>query len=258
MPKVEILIVSYAKDLPYLRWCLESIKKFATDFSGVTLVVPSVEIGDFKDFAQETNWKLRVYNRTEDKRKWHLAAQVEKCLADQHCPDADFILHTDSDCIFTEPVTPDDYFVNGKPVMVIEAYSRLKGNPWQSIVRKALGWLPEYETMRRHPQVNPVGIYADVRQRVERVNRMRFADWVLMQKGDFPFGFTEHNTIGAVALRDLRWRTAYHWIDAGKETPPKEKLLQFWSHSPPDKPQKSQHGETDRAPMYVIKGILGE
>lgn len=243
--KVEILIVSWLKDLVWLEYNLKSIHKFATGFSGVTLLVPDVEAYGFGRAALHDlvkDLKVAFYMRTPDPAKWHLDHQVAKCFADIYCPDADFILHTDSDCVFTEPVTPEDYFVDGKPVMLIEEFARLPGNPWQKPTEKALGMPVPFETMRRHPQVNPRGIYADLRERIETVHGVPFRDYVLAQKADFPWGFSEHCTIGAFALR-TRWKDAYLWIDvgAGWQRPP-DKLAQFWSHSPPHLPQDLPSG----------------
>lgn len=254
MPKVAILIVSYIHDLPYLRWNLQSIDKFCSGFSGVTLVVPHDEVSEFASLAAAHKCQLRPYARTNDQSRWHLHSQVQKCFADIHCPGADYVLHTDSDCIFDQSVTPEDYFVKGKPYMVIESYSRLKGNPWKEVTEKSLGFPVEYETMRMHPQVNPIRIYPYLRYHIEATHRMRFENYVLSQRGGFPFGFSEHNAIGAFAKQfHPNW---YHWIDVGKEPWPKEKLIQFWSVSPPDKKQASPHGEPDRVPLEVIQKVL--
>lgn len=250
--RVEILIVTYAKDIPYLVHNLRSILKFASGFSGTTLVVPNDEYKLF--YGYTGTCKVKHYERTEDRSKWQIHAQVQKCMADKYCPDADFILHTDSDCIFTEPVTPNDYFLNEKPVMLIEEYSRLKGDPWKATVDKALEIDAKYETMRRHPQVNPRSIYPLMRLRVQGKHKMSFEQYVLNQRGEFPFGFSEHNTIGAYALEFFPYM--YHWIDLAKEKAPKEKLRQYWSHSPPDKPQGTPHDKDQCIPLQEINRIL--
>lgn len=256
MPKVTILIVSYAHDLPYLRYNLDSIEKFATGFAGVTLVVPEQEASEFASLAASYKCELKTYKRTPDRLKWHLAAQAEKCFADKYCPDADFILHTDSDCIFTESVTPDDYFVNGKPVMLIKEWSLCPGNPWKPVVDAVLKTDSKYSTMERHPQVNPRRAYPALRLTLSALHRMPFDEFVLSLKPDFPWGFTEHNILGNIALELMP--QAYHWIDAGKQDPPHEKLRQFWSLSPPDKPQHSPHAGPMCVPIEIIRQTLGQ
>lgn len=252
MPKVSIMIVSYAHDLPYLRYNLQSIDKFCAGFSGVTLVVPQQEASHFASLAAAHRCDLKTYDRTPDKVKWHLDAQCQKCFADKYCPDADFILHTDSDCIFTEPVTPDDYFQDGKPVMVIKPWP--SGNPWKQVVDSVLKSDSKFSTMERHPQVNPKLLYPLLRMILKSYYSMPFDQFILSRKPDFPWGFTEHNILGNLALSVMP--EFYEWIDSSKTEVPKEKLRQFWSLSPPDQKQDSPHGEPPCAPIDIINKIL--
>lgn len=232
----EILLVTHLKDIEWTKWNLKSIRKFATGFSGLTLVVPKHERAAFEPLSSIIDFSLRTHELSG-----HLGAQTQKCLADVHCVGADFVLHTDADCCLIEPVTPEDYFVDGKPVMLIEEFSRLHGNPWKPTVDKALGGDAKYETMRRHPQVNPVGLYADMREHIAKRHGITFEQYVICQKGDYPWGFSEHCTLGAFALNS-DWKDAYHWIDVGLVPHPKNKLHQSWSHSPPEVEQDLPSG----------------
>lgn len=250
----DIMIVSYAKDIPWLEWCLKSIRKFATGFNRVVLVAPTQEVQDFIPFKDQAD--LMFYSRDEDPEKWHIHHQAMKCRADDFCG-GDFILHTDSDCVFTEPVSPGDYFVNDKPVMLIERYNRLRDNPWRNVVETALGFPVEYETMRRHPQVNYRGIYEDLRNHIAGVHDEIFEDWVLRQKATFPWGFTEFNTIGAFAMHDIRWRNKYHFVDLARQPRPRDKIMQFWSHDPLTKEADLPMGmKLKKTPLQVF-GELG-
>lgn len=241
--KTRILIVSYSKDIPYLRLNLKTIRKFASGFSGLTIVVPGDERPMFEDLAKGYEADLRVYDRPTDPARWQIAAQCQKCWADGHCPDADYILHTDSDCIFTEPVTPEDYFQNDKPVMLYEAYSRLSPSiPWKVPTEQVLGRPVEFEFMRRHPQVNPLGVYSALRLHVEKLHKRLFTDFVHSRNPNYPWGFSEHNAIGAFAYYDPTWQLRYHWHDVALLGSPREKLMQFWSHAPVDEPQDISHG----------------
>jgi hypothetical protein len=256
MTLTEILIASYSKDIPYLEWCLKSIDKFATGFSGTTLIVAHDEIGLFKKFQNKAT--VVTYHRVADQNKWQIQAQAQKCMADVYCAGADFVLHTDSDCIFTEPVTPDDYIIEGKPVMLIENYDRLNGNPWKKVTEDVLRFPVKYETMRRHPQVNPIGIYRDLRRHIETVHKQEFQPFVLSRKHDFPWGFSEHCAIGAFALSRPEWREKYCWIDLEKEPSPtsSKKLIQFWSHRNMDQDQETPTG-LKLTPLEVCQRIIG-
>ncbi len=240
--KTEILIATWSKDIDYLVWNLKSIRKFASGFEGTTLLVAEQETPLFDPIASEFGCRVATYDRVPDAARWHIQMQGEKCCADIHCPDADFILHTDSDCAFTEAVTPEDYFVGGKPVMLIEQFSRLQNNPWQEPTEYALGFPCLYETMRRHPQVNPRGIYAPLRNHVGLRHHMNFEHYVITRKADYPWGISEHCLLGAFALGRPEWKSQYIWIDVGAMARPKDKIIQHWSHSPIDQPQDLPSG----------------
>lgn len=243
----EILIVTYLRDLEYLRWNLKSIRKFASGFHNVRLLVPNQEMQKFRFELREFSDLIMCdgYPRVDDSRLWHLQHQAMKCRADQICPGTDFILFLDSDCVLTEPVTPEDYFVDEKPVLLIEEYSRLPANhPWKPTVDRALGIDAKYETMRRHPAVHYRGMFKDFREAVERQQNRHFDEYVLSCKSDFPWGWSEFATLGAFVLWDAAWRDKYHFIDVGKVPYPKGKLIQFWSHSPIDQAQGLPSGGT--------------
>jgi len=237
----EIFIVSCAKHFPWLDYALQSINKFASGFSRVTVAIPHTEM----DALVERNIDCpSAIVRTGDEwpgkgMLWHMS-QIMR--SDEWCPDADFILHTDSDCIFTEPFSPDDYFVNGKPVLMHASFKWLINTQqanlemWQRAVAAAVGWKPSEETMRRHPAVHPRKIYAKARECIEAYTKMPCDDYIKSCENAFPQTFAEFPTLGAVAWRFFR--NDYHWIDQQREPFPHGKLAQFWGHAPPDQPQE--------------------
>ncbi len=254
--KTSILIVSWLQDLPWLKYCLRSIEKFATGFHETVVLVPHQEATWFNNLlVLPKSARYATYPRVTDKAKFHLHHQAMKCHADAWCPTADFVLHMDSDCVFSEPVTPEDYFVYGKPVMLIEPYKNLVNNPWQEPTQKALKRVVEWETMRRHPQVNPAEVYVDLREHMHQLHNMTLESYVLTRKAEYPWGFSEHCTIGAYAYE--YHRNLYHWIDVSKHPRPHSKLIQFWSHSPPDKPQEmpnKEHGDYG-TPVEMLRAL---
>lgn len=201
---VEIMVVACARDKAFLRYCLDSIKRNARGFSGVTLVVPELELAAFawaKPYA-----KLRGIH--EPAGKGMLAHEVAICRADEHCPDAGAIVHVDADCVFWEPVSAGDYVRNGKCLMVREKYEWVgQRNPnrliWRDCVERATGLRPEWETMVRHPNVYPRSLYAHTRKVVEQHTGRDFDGFVYAQENGFPQGFAEFPTLGAVGIADM-------------------------------------------------------
>lgn len=258
-PKTEICIVTYHKDVEFLKYSLYSIKKFARGFTGVTVVCPERDVEVIEPVCREwgpLDTTVELFDEVDGKGMLHHMAI--KCMADRFCG-TDFILHTDSDCIFIEPVTPADYFVDGKPVLLMEHYDRFIDRyptilQWKITSEKALRFTCDHETMRRHPAVHPRAVYGGVRARVEKVHKMPFLDYVLSCKPDFPQGFSEFNVIGGYARKEMA--DSYHWIDLAGEVAPKDKICQFWSHGGLDRPTDTG-AFVPQTPRQVIERILG-
>jgi hypothetical protein len=248
MKTVEIFIVTYWKDNEWLAWCLKSIARFASGFSGITVVAPYRDKAVIAPRCEEYGATLKHFNEHEGRGMLHHMAI--NCMADQFVH-SDFALHMDSDCIFTEPVTPDDYFVDGKPVLLKQAYEDFMiSHPgayyWKECTEHALKQSVLYETMRRHPAVHPMETYVATRRALEKAQGRPFIQWALDGKNEFPQFWSEFNLLGAVAHAELA--DQYHWIDVGKKPSPKNKLAQFWSHGGLDRPCDTQpfFGDTPR------------
>lgn len=236
---VELLIVTFHRDVGYLSICLASISKYASGFSGVTCVYPEQDKELITPLC--AYYDVNAVTFHEDRRCGHLHHMVQKCRADQHCPTADLIVHIDADCMFFKPVTPTEYLVDSLPLLLIQKYESLKGAvPWKPIVDSTMKMNAIYETMRWHPAIHWRGIYADLRAHVERVNNKTFDKFLCALKNDFPPGFSEFNALGQIVL-STQWKEKYAIHDLDKKPFPKSKLIQFWSHSPPDKPQGIWH-----------------
>ena len=125
--RVSILIRSYWKDAEWLTFCLRSIQKYAQGFAYTILVTPTRSHGIFEPLRKRFGVRLHEYVVRLDKPMLH--SEVKICRADELCPDVDFILFMDSDCVFTQPVTPLDYFVKGKPVLLAESFDNSLRKP---------------------------------------------------------------------------------------------------------------------------------
>ncbi len=244
MPKVSIVCITYAADIKWLEYNLRSARKFCRGFSEFVIICPLQEFDQFiglesRFSTPELPVLVKSYLEYPGKGMVHHEAMI--CYADVFLPESDFILHTDADCIFTEPVTPDEYIKNGKPVLVAQSFERLKDHgcyQWKAVSEKALGFEITHETMQRHPAVHHHGLYRQVRDRIEDQHKVPFIDFVLRQRNEFPQGFAEFPTLGGYAMR--HWNDKYHWVEIGKDSPPKDKIKQSWSHWARRDPSKAQ------------------
>lgn len=264
---LDILVVTYKKDYPYIKYMLKSIAKFARGFNRLHILVP---IGDSEELkampemqaVKDHAMPVIVHEGEEWPGKgfcWHM---FQVMYADNWCHDADFVAHIDPDCIFTEDVTPLDYVVDGKPILRYEYYHTLGARHpgaavWQGVVQDCLPFPVDREFMRCHPGVHHRFLYAKTREVVEQHKRIPFEDYMRAGKNSFPQDRCEYNTLGAVAAH--YFPNQYTLVQQkGDRVTPDNKLIQTWSHGAIDAPQRIwiQGGEVDIVPIELFRKYL--
>jgi hypothetical protein len=258
--KTAILMVTYRKDLDFAVCAMRSTTKFATGFSDKLLIVPNEDVALFSGPALEHGYRIEGFNETPQKGMLHHMVMVLQ--ADLLCPDADVILHQDGDCLFTAPVTPDDYLHEGKPVVLRQRYEEFKAYAsrysWKACVQAATGIDPEWETMVRHPNVFRRDTYRRTREAIERHTGMDWQAYILAQRNLFPQTFAEFPTLGAVAIAQTPEDYCWASLVAGQfedHEPGPSKMKDFWSHGGLEMDNDRHPGRTAR---QVIEAILGD
>lgn len=210
-PAVDIFIKTYPDDYPWLEYCLRSIRKFATGFRKVVIVSSAPLKADATVF--------QVKEHIED---GYLSQQIFKLNADNFS-DADYILHIDSDTIFTRPVSPETYFTNGKIDWLMTPYVKTE-TPWKAITEKFLKQPVEFEFMRRFPIMIPRWLYAAIRGFSERTHGVSADSYVVSQ----PYReFSEFNALGAFAYQFHNER--FNWLNTENGNWPELTVDQRWS-----------------------------
>lgn len=256
--KTDILIVTHSKDAEWLSWCLKSITKFATGVHKTVVAFPYTDIGALATICDPHSVTRRIFDQIDGQGFNH--HQAINCMADQYC-DGDFILHMDSDCIFTEPVTPQDYFVDGKPVLLHQSYDGLRQHhpgacQWQDMTSRAVGFPVTQEFMRRHPAVHPRALYTLFRAQIELTQKQPFLKWATSGPNEYPGFWSEFNALGAVAWNSIP--SAYHWIDVEKEPWPHNKMAQFWGRGGLERLHDWPGPYMNRKPIDVFREVIGE
>lgn len=210
MPTTDILIRTCSRDAGYHRYCRASIEKFCTGFRDVKVVL--------KD--------------DPDPKVGYLDQQITKMEADLHT-DADFILLIDSDTLFTQPVTPETFMREGKPIWLFTPWTTgMLEHPgtraWHDIMYEFHGVQPPAEMMRRHPFMFPRQLTENLRNFCQHAHGKSIRDYV-MQKGRF----SEFNVLGFYAWRFM-WNS-FHWIHTEADEMPPSMVRQFWSWDPVEK-----------------------
>lgn len=225
-PVVEIVIKSYPKDYEWLSYCLRSIQKFCHGFNGVVVLLP-------KSAPLVLTAEKVVLLDVEE---GYLSQQVAKLNADHHTK-ADYILHFDSDMIFTKHVTPEFFFRDGKPVWTITPWWDLeKGReeqplvantkkPWFGVMAECLLECPPYEFMRKCAVIAPRWIYKDFRDFFLKEHKVSMEEYVMNQP---PNRFSEYNCLGFFAW--LNHRDKFYWNDTTVDGFPTWPFMQKWSY----------------------------
>lgn len=257
---VALLMVTFSRDLPFAIYSARSVHKFCSGFSEFVIVVPHEDVHAFREATAAYGAKVRGFH--EPPNKGMLAHMAIKMEADIWCPGADAIVHIDADCIFWERCTPDDFFVNSKPVLYRERFADFQiTHPtrygWKSTVRWATGIDPVWETMVRHPACHWSATYGLARHIMSKHTRMDCRAYILECDNAFPQSFAEFPALGAVAIEHAGDR--YHFVDWRcpeqhyRYERGRDKLTALWSHSGID-------GECSRHPgktaLQVCEEIL--
>jgi hypothetical protein len=238
---VEILIVTYHKDFPWLEYCLRALRKHCKGFQGITVAHPNRDRELFSLLGPE--FDVRLYGYDEVPGKGMLQHMVVMAMAEQFLPAATkYVMHLDADCIYHTPTTPEDYFLNDKPVYLIRSWNSLTTedpkNPgskvisdcaqWRGPTEYQLGFNTDVYTMCRHPTVLPRSFYLRYRNHIEQLHSRNFADFMLSGRNEFPQDRMDWTAMGAFAFH--RMNDAFHWIDIGVDAPPRDRQQAFWSH----------------------------
>jgi hypothetical protein len=217
MPTTAIFIRSYRGDFPWLAYCLRSIQKFATGFSEIVIVIPDTDNLDHLTAERVVKEK--------EVMEGYMQQQSTKMLADTFT-DADFICFVDSDCVFTEPVTPETFMTDGKVNWLHTPWSKIADGParvWRAVMQKCIGEDPPAEFMRRQPQIIPRWALQEFRGFIAEKHGVSLEHYIKTQPGRF---FSEYNTIGFYLW--LHHHEKIHWMDTEEYLPPAV-LIQKWS-----------------------------
>jgi hypothetical protein len=259
---------TFARDLEYLKYSLRSVEKFSSGFSEVVILVPDRDLPELKKLVSELSGTSGIPIRCIGGDEWGdgkgmLWHECQIIRADQHCPDSDIIFHFDPDCIFTEPVTPKNWFWSNKPMLLYEAYDTLCARQenhrrWQEAAERCLPFRCPNETMRAFPIAYDRELYAATRKLIAQTTGEPVDDYIRSCQGFFPHGFAEFPTLGAVAMEKF---PELYWLhDCGKQANPMKHdfpVFQAWSHAAPDVATDLWYfGEYKKIiPLEIYKGL---
>ena len=207
MPETDIFLKTYSRDAEYHAYCLKSIEKFCSGFRSVRV------IND--EHPQGYLWQQAV-KMDADRLTWREGDSED-----------DFFLMTDSDTLFTEPVTPESFMREGKPIWLYtpwtpEMLDHAGMRAWQKVMKDFTGVEPHAEFMRRQGFMFPRKVLASMRDYCFEHHGKSLCEYI-MNSG----AFSEYNALGFYCW--LHHHDEFYWLDTSKEELPPLRLKQFWS-----------------------------
>lgn len=231
-----ILIKSFPKDFGWLSYCLKSIHKFASGFSEVVVIIP-----DDSDLPLTAERLVKVKEpgplatSIYDHGAGYAFQQVVKMNADKYTT-SDFVLHIDSDTIFTRTVSPSDFMMNEISGVLSELKPMWLMTPFKDILptdknlgahveamRRFSGIDPEFEYMRRMGQVIPRWAYACFREFCLTKHGQTFEQYAMASGFR---GISEFNLMGHFLHREYSNFIHFHDTRFGI---PESVVMQSWS-----------------------------
>lgn len=209
---LDIYIRTYYKDLEWLKLCLRSISKFVTGHRKIIICIPEGQ-----------QHLIEVWNLTQEKiitceahKNDYIFQQVSKLLSYKET-DAEYILFVDSDVVFLNPTSVNEYFKDGKPI-IFETKWEDAGDAicWKEPTEKILGFQTETEKMRRMPLL----YRRDTLEEIDKkFNVISFADLDRL---------SEFNLVGSYAKVNESEKY-YFWNTHENPDLPEMKSRQYWS-----------------------------
>lgn len=190
---IDLFCKSYSGDFEWLKYLLRSIPKFVTGYRDIVLVVPETD----RSLIQGFNLTKERVHYVKEEGNPYLFQQRIKLNADSFT-EAPFCCFVDSDCFFYRPINiQEELFKDGKPILMATPYTDLPPSvPWQPVTEKALGFLPEFETMRRLPLLYKAEHLDRLRRHIAHVHGQSVNDYI-----NSVSSFSEFNALGSYILK---------------------------------------------------------
>lgn len=248
---VEILIVTYRKDFPWLAYALKTIAKHSLGFAGITILVPDGDLHALMEVSNDTrarhdlndaDIKCVAKTFTEVPGRGMLHHMVMMATAERIVPqNTRYVFHMDGDCMFKEDTDVSHFFHDGKPIYLYRTWDSLTTedprNPgtkvisdcaqWKGPTEQQLGMPSDVYTMCRHPTIFPIDFYREYRQHIGKVHGS-FEQYMLAGRNAFPQDRMDFTAMGQWAWTHMRDR--FHWINCAAEPFPADRLKAYWSH----------------------------
>ncbi len=218
--ETSIITVAYDKDLEFLKYNLKSIGVFCKGYINNVIVIDDHEqdCDETAKYLKSIDQEYYIDSKAKEIKHGYVRQQWMKLFSDKYvADDANFILHIDSDSVFSAKHNPDVWFKNDKPIMLRTSYEKIFESVlklgreieglqrWQKLTSEAVGFDVDYEYMRGMPLVYPKRLFSEVRRHIARTHGCSLLNYLK----DKPT-ISEYNILGAYAYKYMR--DEFYWI----------------------------------------------
>lgn len=227
MKSIDLFIKTYAQDFKLLDYSLQSIIKNVTGYSYIVILVPEKDFKLFRQTVTHIPVNTAIWVIPEIYSNGYLFQQVCKLKAHKYSH-ADYILFSDSDCIYDHSINLQDFVADDKPEILYTSYDKADGaiiwqKPTEAFIEDSMPW----ELMRRNCLIYHRSTLANVEYFAKSLHGKSIEEYV-MNSGSF----SEFNAIGAYAF--LHEPGKYNFVNTDNWEYTKPKAIQLWSYGTKD------------------------
>ena len=230
---IGIFIRSYDGDAKWLERTLPTHLRHAKPFAGPVVVGVDEQCRRVKEICAAHDVEFIPDPTSAMIANGYIAQQYSKLTAYTMVP-WQWILYVDSDTECVRDVHFRELFHSFRAIMPYSEWDHVGGRVgggdascWFEPTRKALGFDPAHEYMRRLPILH----HRDTVQRThEHIVRHHGKSLVEYMAG--VDAISEFNLLGAVAHEDTELHDYYEWICPETDPLPPSAWVQHWSHDP--------------------------
>jgi hypothetical protein len=233
---VDVVYVTYRKDLAWICYSLQLLHKFFRSAFGVHVMAEE----DCKEITDTWALPRTTYHFSKPWPDGYAFAMYKKTMADQ-VSQADLIILMDSDHLLLEPIYLEDLLDHGKPIVRYREWDEdpndatlaVSRQQWAPPTQRTLGMMLDRDYMVGAPFMFWRDTFSMVRNRIEEVTGLPFHDAVYSdQPYDYrhflnhPKVYCDYEALGlyAVKFQSDRYSLVHH--SRGTHMP----FRVYWSH----------------------------
>lgn len=241
MATIDIFIKSYKRDFWLLQLSLQTISKNVTGYNNILLLIPEdeKEFFDTREMPERT-LIFYVHEYGQEGSGWYFQQWLK--MSAHKYSSADYIMFTDSDCMFDHPVDLQEFIADGKPEILYTSWDKVgDARAWLEPTEKFMKDTVPFEFMRRNQLI------------YHRSTLIRISEYApdLEKTIMSSEHFSEFNCIGAFAYKYERHMYNFINTDDWQYVPPK--AIQVWSHASKEEGADDLH---IREYIRVLESIL--